>query len=212
MSKRAKLAIAIAAAMLVCVLTILTVANREPRYQGLTMGQWASQDYHDPEAHEALLNLGTNNLDLLVKRLSYDSQKDLLWRAAIKLPPRWQNKFQRYRSRRTVAVFEAMRVFERLGTNATPAIPKLQRLVKGGGEPAGNALQALSYLGGEGLAIVASEATQSNETVRVYVVTILALHPQSRVARMALTNAIDDPVPRVRKLAWFGITNGITHY
>ncbi len=210
MSKRAKLAILIAGALLVCALTILTLAGREPRYQGLTMGQWLNRTPPGPQAEEALLALCTNNLSLLVKRIDYDPQKDpcagfLNWLSKVSRS-RWLYQFA---TRRTAQAEEAHRVLYRLGAKAAPAIPPLTEIVeRGTGDPCSRALTVLASTGDGGLAVVASQASTNTAVyIRLSAVAILDRHTDSRVAFLGLTNALDDSDARVRSLASEGISN-----
>ncbi len=206
MSKRAKLSAAIGGTLIaVCLLTVL-IASREPTYNGLTISQWLQRlDY--AQRGEALLILGTNNLDLLVKRLAYDTRKDWLCRGINKLPGKWQNKLRldRVVMRRADRAYEAFQVLATLGTNAAPAIPKLEVLVERGGPPSVHALGLLSRMGPDGLAIVASKVTHTNVAVRLLAVGMLDGHGDSVIALTALTNALADPDGRVRNSAWIAL-------
>ncbi len=210
MSKRARLATAVAGALLVCSL-IAASSPREPRYQALTMGQWLKRR-DDAQAHQALLILGTNNLPLLVRRIQYDGEKDILCRAFNKLPyrlkitacARW---VENLRARRTHRSWEATQVLFTIGTNAAAEIPKLAAIAENGGSPAYNALDVLERLGAEGLAVVASTTHATNAVLRQYAVAMLITHPESTVACAAVTNALTDPNPNIRHLAQFYITN-----
>ncbi len=208
MHKRAKLAIIAGAALLTISLLIAALLPREPRYQGLTMGQWLACRDH-AQAHEALLILGTNNLPLLVNRLGYDRQKDPFARALTRLPAglklrRW---LERRASRRATLSDQVSRVLGTIGTNAAPAIPELLALVDRGEPPAYRAMEILSNLQDDGLAAVASTFHSTNTLVRRRAVFLLLAHPQSRVARQALTNAFVDPDPKIRTFAQRYITN-----
>ncbi len=210
MSKRAKLAIAITAALLVCVLIGILLADREPRYKGLTMGQWLDRRLYDARAMEALSALGTNNLPLLVKRINYEPQKDpypSFFFLVYKLSrSRWVYDIA---SRRNRQANDAIGVFYSLGPKAAPAVPHLAKIVEGGpAGPRSTALLVLSSVGDKGLAVVASQAsTNTALEIRLEAVRLLDQHTDSRVAFLGLTNALSDLDARVRLAASEGISN-----
>lgn len=209
MSKRLRLAIVAGGGLLtICFLTAALLANREPTYQGLTISQWLSSR-DSTQKDEALLILGTNNLPLLARRLAYDRENDLLRSTVDRLPTKIRDcaPLATLASRRTVLAHEAADLLRKLRTNAVPAIPQLAAIAHREGYRADTALSVLSFLGDEGLAIVASEGTHTDAKARYYVVVLLSQHTESRVARSALTNALADPDPTVRKAAWHSITN-----
>lgn len=173
------------------------------------MAQWLDRG-GNPEVNEALLILGTNNLPLLVKRVDYDPQNDFISRALDRLPSRFRNTLfvDRLATRRAILCVQAGRVFLRIGTNAAPAIPDLAAIAQRGEfAPACHALVALATIGAEGLAGVASTARSTNALLRQFTVNLLYGHPESTVARSALTNALTDPDPTTRGMAQFCVTN-----
>ena len=208
MQKRAKLATLAGATLILTVLVIAALLPREPMYQGLTMGQWL--DHNDARAREALLILGTNNLQLLVKRIDYDHKKDFVGRTVEWLPLRLANIpfVARVGSHRERQCVEAARVLLRIGTNAAPAIPSLAAIVQHGSfDSAHHALIALTYLGEAGMAVIASTALSTNAQLRHQAVFLLVNYPRSTVARPVITNALNDPDPDIRSLARFDVTN-----
>ncbi len=209
MSKRAKLAVAIGGTLLaVCVLTAL-LGHREPTYNGLTMSQWLiAPDY--AQRKEALLILGTNNLPLLAKRVGYDPQTDLLYRIFERLPSKLQysDRVRGLAYRRRHLADEAATVLRTLGPKAAPAIPQLAPVVNRGPYPAELAMTTLCFLGDEGLAVIAAQASHTNKDMRLFAVVLLGGHISSKVARLALTNALTDPDSQIRMMA----TNYTAHY
>ncbi len=207
MNKGVRLAIAAAVgASALCLVIAARLVDREPTYNGLTIREWFDGS-DDAQRGEALLILGTNNLDLFVKRLRYDPHKDWLARRINKLPGKWQNalRLDRIVMRRADRSYEAFQVLGALGSNAAPAIPKLEALTEHGGPPSVHALGLLSRMGPDGLAIVASKVTHTNLSVRLLAVGMLEGRRDSAVARTALTNALADPDDRVRQSAWFAL-------
>ncbi len=208
MSKRVKLAAAIGAALLAVYLLTALHRHREPTYNGLTMSQWLrSLDY--AQQKEALLILGTSNLPLLVKLLTYDREKDLVYRVIECLPDRirYSPRIYGIASQRSHLADEALTVFRTLGARASPVIPQLAAAVNQGGYPSERALTTLSLLGDEGLAIVATQAAHSNTEMRLFAVGLLGEHIESPISRLALTNALNDPDRQVHQTAWYLITN-----
>ncbi|HEY5911911.1 MAG TPA: hypothetical protein VJA21_15015 [Verrucomicrobiae bacterium] len=145
--------------------------DREPTYKGLTMGQWLRKG-DLPEATEALLILGTNNLPLLIQRLEFASEGDLMMRALNRLPSKvsyssFMNNFtQGHRShlfRQEQLSRDAYAILIKLGTNAAPAIPQLVNIAQRRKLPAsGRARAVLPSLGKDGQAAAASMARSTN--------------------------------------------------
>ncbi len=208
MSKAAKLAISIAAALLLAVLIVVIPGTREPRYKGLTMRQWLNSK--DAQAEEALLVLGTNNLPLLLERIDYDVRRDLpahffyrlyrLTRLRMLYDSTW---------RRNGVAEDALQVFCRLGPKAAPVIPQLTKIAERNEGATPRVLRALSATGDQGLAVVASKTTVWNPfEIRYQAVELLTSHTQSAVSRAALTNvALKEPAAAIRLTAWHSITN-----
>jgi hypothetical protein len=207
MQKRAKLAIAAGAALLLTALLIAALPAREPTYQGLTMGQWLQR--HNANAEDALVILGTNNLPLLLNRVAYDPDKDLVSGLLFRLYRLTRSpRIRDLATHRVSLAEEAHGVFYRLGSRAAPAIPQLARIAEHGGTHASfRAMNMLLHLGDEGVAVVASRAANGRAETRLYAVQLLTSHSQSTVARSALTNALSDPDFRVRNTALHAFTS-----
>jgi hypothetical protein len=215
--------------MALCLIAAV-LPGREPRYEGLTMGQWLGRlnpqgdearqlrtnspalvAKHYRQADEALLVLGTNNLPLLLERLRYDHQKDFFWKAFNCLPEKLRNNRPRvlaFLRRRSNRAHEANRILQRLGTNAAPAIPALARMADESYDyPCIRALAVLCYLGDEGLTVVAAKTVHTNRGIGEAAVGSLLSHTGSKVARSGLTNALRSPNPEVQRMAWHWLTN-----
>jgi hypothetical protein len=150
---------------------------------------------------DELLALGTNNLPLLVKLVAYDPRKDI-FRSVCRLCRLTHSaRVRDIADRRLVLAEDAYRLLNRLGPRAAPAIPQLARIAEHAGEqPSGRAMSILIRVGDEGISVVASRAAHADAETRRYAVGLLS-ESGSRVARSALTNALNDPDPRVRSLA-----------
>jgi hypothetical protein len=191
-------------------LAILVVAaglpKREPTYDGATIDQWLSREGKAP--YEALVVLGTNNLSLLVRRLTYDPDKDIVLRLYGKLPQRLSRtrKVTEFVVNSVVRKLEqaevAGRLLRALGPRAAPAIPDLIQLAQANGRaPTGHAINVLESLGEEAWPAMIPLTWHTNKATAIQVVRCLALHTASIPLRQALTNALTDPNPRVRKQA-----------
>ncbi len=208
MTKRAKVAVTITGASVLCLLIGALLSDREPTYKGFTIGQWLKRPYH-PEADEALHFLGTNNLLLLVHRLDYERERDFFCRMLDRLPHKIRDsrRIDLLASRRESLAFDATRLLVRLGPAAAPAIPELARIVtnRGASVPTERAMGVLVTIGDEGAVTIASLATQPNAQVRCRALDFLRSYfwanTNSTVAYYALTNALVDPDPQVAEIA-----------
>jgi len=207
MAQRGKLAIAAAVALIAIALLFTALLPREPKYQGLTMSQWLASLDSIP-ANEALLILGTNNLPLLLRRVGYDPDTDVLSRLLLRLSRlTGSSRMREIANRRTGLADEARMVIQSLGPKATLAIPQLERILQHGGPSATpRALRILASLGDDGLAVVAGTTTCTNAATRGFAAHLLALHPESTTTRSALTNLLNDPDPYIRGVASIGLS------
>jgi len=190
------------------VLATLVVAfalpKREPVYEGATIDQRLSREGKVP--YEALVVLGTNNLSLLLRRLTYDPDKDIVLRLYGKLPQRLSrtrkitelvvNSVVRKEEQAEVAG----RLLRALGSRASPVVPELIQVAQADGRaPAGRAINVLESIGEEAWPAMIPLTGHTNKATAIQVVRCLALHTTSTRLREALTNALTDPNPRVRK-------------
>ncbi len=208
MTKGAQLAFTTAAALLVSLAIVACLGGREPTYKGLTMGQWLHS--RDAQAEEGLLTLGTNNLSLLVKRIDYDPQKDLRARFFSLIYKVSRSPWVRdLVSHRIILAEEAHAVLYRLGANAAPAIPQLAEIAeRRTGPPRIRALYILASMRDGCLGVVASHAsTNDAASIRLSAVTLLGQQTESRLAFVALRNALEDSDARVRQAASEAISN-----
>src|SRR4051794_22875226 len=83
--RRLTLLFAVTAGVITLVLVFLAWPAREPTYKGRTIRGWLSL-VMDPEQNQALVVLGTNNLQLLVHRIDHDPFTDRVLRLYARFP------------------------------------------------------------------------------------------------------------------------------
>jgi hypothetical protein len=189
--------------------------EREPVYEGKDLSYWARrwpECYRGspvlPHVQEALVALGTNRLDLLVRRVSYDPQHDILIKT-FDLFPAGNLRARTYSrtlgmilSRRSRQADDAQVALRALGPAAAPVVPQLSKLLdKGAPIPAERALELLPFLGDEGLSAIASRAALTNNPRHFQLIQALAVRTNFPPAFAALTNALSDPDLTVREQA-----------
>lgn len=149
-----------ATAMLALGLAVLFYTRREPKYHGRTLTQWfeaARADGADAtvmnEWNTAVYVLGTNDLQRLARRVSFDVNRCFPRKVLTLLPdtitPRRlsEHLFDRMRKLETHAN-NAMAVFRVLGSHGAPAIPELTEIALHGPiAPAHRAVDCLGYIG-----------------------------------------------------------------
>ena len=204
-SRRPLLIFAIVMSIVVACL-LLILASRgppEPTYKGLTMVQWVLAG-PTPFQQEAIVILGTNNLQLLVRRLQHDPTKDRVFVLYSRLPARLQSvKFlQALCAKKFWKARYAEVVLHRLGPRAAPAVPELAELARGTGQPvASPALGVLHDIGEPGIPGLVAGMSNTNQSVRLTALFYLGKHRNFPAAWHAITNAFADPDPKVRDAA-----------
>jgi hypothetical protein len=150
-SKRAK--ILIAAIGLFLAIALIRFARREKTYEGKTLAEWTAQvrlfssQGQDPEVRAAVCALCTNDLQALVQALEYNPEVRL-----VELRSKWGWLPKPIlkavlTDRKTRRAETAVRAFWALGSNASPAIPALTKLMYSDNFiPPMNAIRALSGL------------------------------------------------------------------
>jgi hypothetical protein len=208
--------LAIACGVLLAIaLAFWLTTEREPLYEGKDLSHWArrwSECYRGspalPHVQAALVALGTNRLDLLVCRVSYDPQHDTLIKA-FNLFPSGNLRARTYSrtlgmmlSRRSRRADDAQLALRALGQAAAPVVPQLSKLLDNGAPiPAERALELLPFLGDEGLSAIASRAALTNNPRHFQLIQALAVRTNFPPAFAALTNALNDPDPNIREEA-----------
>jgi hypothetical protein len=147
-------------ALLAMALTILLTRDREPIYKGKELSDWVylwglspSDSVSRRQAQEAIVVLGTNNFDLLVRRISFEPSMDTLLRFSWSLPLGPARKvLLRPVGHRFVIndrlARDVVEAFYAMGPAGAPAAPQLAKIINSGGQTAPmNALKALEAIG-----------------------------------------------------------------
>jgi len=214
MRKRYALLAVACGALLAIALTLLLTREREPRYEGKELSYWVhlwglseSDSGARRQAREAIVVLGTNNLNLLVRRISFEPSKDTLLRFAWGLPlgPARRALLRPVANRLVIKsrlARDAVEAFYAMGPAGAPAAPQLAKIINSGGESAMNALKALEAIGEAAFPTIGSMITNATTStpIRMQVINHLKHHTDSPIARDALTNALHNPDPKVRRL------------
>ena len=154
MLKRRKRIILLACGVIAIWLAWALIPEREPKYNGHTLSEWAlAASPHEgvngqstrtgkfnpttAEVRTALIAIGTNNLPLLVRRMSSDQTKGtaekLIGFLPEKIRPTPARAFLTHKSQEQAKLaYSSVRVFAMLGPLGTPAIPQLVKLLNGG--------------------------------------------------------------------------------
>jgi len=183
----------------------------EPHYRGHSLTHWLTMaDPPPPEnAVRAVRTIGTNAIPALLRWINYEPapwQKKL---ASIPIVSRngWAPELLH-----EPAIANAMKGFALLGTNATPAIPPLVKLMKNKTRPeaAMNAIYALGRIGQSALPFLTqalSDTNQADHVQIIYSISYMRLYgvPTGQCL-IAIMNATTDNDPRARLTA----TNEIT--
>ncbi len=168
--RRRLLLLAVCASAATLAAAVLWLWPREPVYEGKTLSEWlmvnavtptgARNSEAEAKATEAVRQIGTNALPLLLKWLDYQrpAWKDKLQRQLFKLPAGLQSRLFRIRfiqnrlfwpDRRPGAAIHGFRM---LGEAASPAIPELTRRLNARRPDApANEVSALLNIGDSGL-------------------------------------------------------------
>jgi hypothetical protein len=138
MPTRAALILA-GAALLAVATAVLLLRNPEPRYKGRTLEYWIQcnrQSPGDPDAREAIVSITTNNVPLLLQRLTADTSSEERLAAKVAASLRKNTIIRRfiidhflYRQRYRAAC--SVRAFRVSGTNAASAAPEVAQLLNG---------------------------------------------------------------------------------
>ena len=201
---RLTLLITATASTVMVALVFLAWQAREPTYKGLTIRDWLSL-VMDPEQNEALVVLGTNNLQLLLHRIDYDPVSDRTLRLYARFPVqlrRSNGMFFNIATERMTMARDANEVLKQLGPLASPLVRQLSQIAHTHGEfPARRALSVLDTIGEQARPAIISLVGHTNSTMRFEAMLRLAEYTNSLPAREALTNALADPDPEIRKHA-----------
>lgn len=180
MRKRYALLAIACGALLAIVLAFFLSREREPLYQGRELSDWVhlwgasrTDDVSKRQAQEAIVALGTNNLDLLVRRISFEPSKDTILRFAWSLPLGPARKLllrpvsNRFATKARLAR-DAVGAFYAMGPAGAPAAPQLATIANGGGEFARmNALKALEAIGEAAFPTIASIVTNGTTSTSI---------------------------------------------
>lgn len=233
--------IAASAALAITLAIVLRISNREPEpsYNGRTLSEWL-KDYRRPEANGglpseaelAVRSIGTNALPSLLKWIRYELPP---WREQLlKLATRpvegktlnegkivYGKSFILGKSSRLAELAELGFVI--LNTNAAPAIPELEALMKNNQKPdmGLRPIYALGEIGGPAIPALTNALADINQTNRCRIIeAIYAVELQSHsyygdtykgACLPALTRALNDPDDRVRRQAKITLYNLALH-
>jgi hypothetical protein len=156
------------------------------------------------EREEALIILGTNNLQLLVHRLEYDPTKDRTITLFYRLPKqvRRMTRLSGFVGRKSILADDAQGVLQRLGPHACPVIPQLTKAASTLGPlPAMRALIVLDTIGEQARPAIILITSHASQYVRIQAMVRLATHTNLPPVHEALTKALHDPDPLIRKQA-----------
>ena len=175
----------------------------EPVYKGQRLGLWLKgySSGHSLEADEAVRQMGTNCLPLLLRRLGAR-------------PRGWTNQFALPLPLFDARVVEARRAqaaqaFEVLGEGAWPAVPALieiyqQNLATAPGRAAARALCATGAPATNAVPFLLRGATNADPAARVVAVgTLSQIHSAPEQVVPVLIGALNDPDQEVRNMAAF---------
>jgi hypothetical protein len=208
------LAIACGGLLAVTLLLLLT-REREPVYQGRELSAWVhlwglsdSDSISKRQAQEAIVALGTNNLDLLVRRISFEPTRSRTLGLTLRLPGPIRKVLLRPVVNRMATesrlARDALEAFYAMGPAGAPAAPRLAKIINSGDESSAmNALKALEATGEAALPTLGSIITNGTTStqIRMRAIYHLKYHTDSPIVRNALTNALHDPDPEIRRHA-----------
>lgn len=158
-----------------CVLVAICViafwpGEAQPEHEGKKLSQWLTLQYARPQdATKAVRAIGTNGLPFLIKRMEYEfpAWRINLLRAVKKLPDWTQNAWINGHVIFPTDVWnrsaEALFAFRLLGTEASPAVPELARLMHDKPENF-RAANALAYIGGRNAVVALLMAMKDKVT------------------------------------------------
>ena len=223
MRKRRWFLIACFSAGLALLTIIIFRGSSEPTYEGKELSHWVKtwEDAHTGSATkhhalEAMVALGTNNLDLLVRRVSFEPGRSIVLRLAWRLPSALRRRavtdplVERVVHKAQLQ-HEALDAFYAMGPLGSPAVPQLGKVIQSRGDSDG-ALMALNALGGIGepaFPAIVSISSNGTHHIRIQALYLFQNHTNSPLAQFALTNALHDPNPEVRRAALNILTGNV---
>jgi len=192
--------------------------NKEPRYKGRNLTAWIliyspligeSDTRTKQEAQIAINAIGTNALPYLLKWLTYEENKRFAKLRGYLPPILQQTIFGNWlvRPDKVFRSYSAQEAFRALGSNASPAIPELTRLVQSTNSnndlAANRAIFALRELGDLSIPVLVNSLSLTNlpTSRRVFLSKVLAEKQSFNGDRTAcirpLINCLEDQNPLV---------------
>ena len=221
MGKRPKGFIALACLAAAMSLCVFAARTQEPTYQGRPLSAWI--DHYFPtygsasgwregrvSANEAVHQMGTNGLPLLLKWFEYDpGPASKRARALNQKLPKWLTSHPALMrllsndlaSRRAYCATSA---FLALGADAKPAIPELARLMNGTNSAylTDKATMVLLGIGKDALPVFTAAATDPQNPNRGFIILSLSkLGTNVSIAVPLLMRLTTDPEPNIQRLA-----------
>jgi len=202
------------------VVVVMWPRQLEPEYKGRKLSEWLAMytrpwDFGEPwerqqEASKAVSHVGTNALPWLMKWIAYDypPPRLTLRTFAMRLPRPishfflgwvWQQK-----TKAVVLAEDAVGGFKVIGTQGSPALPELVRLMRDRKSPERslNALLALGYLGKDAVPPLLAALTDPQQPSRAEAAWALSkMGANAASAVPTLVRSLGDQDPRVRLLA-----------
>ena len=193
-------------AILAIVMIPLLIGPRvpDPHYQNKPLSAWlkdlgGGNREKQTRAEEAIRNIGTNALPMLLKELR--AQDPLGWQVWHRILPR---KAYTVAADRIHPADRALRV---LGPEAEAALPALLQIAADPQCGDDRPRRALAAIGPRAVAPMISALTNSNERVRSCAALVLtSIGPSDRDAAAALLRSLSDPDARVRAHAAGGLS------
>jgi hypothetical protein len=187
----------------------------DPMISGKPLSSWLIAKYEhtgDPDAnYDAIKSAGTNALPFLLEQIQqyrppprWESNVIVLSRAV--LPVKVASAIERRLNRSEALAVACGTAFEILGTNASPAIPRLAKLAsqKGPVEKAQLALLALAVIGKEAIPSFVGIITNQSLPHRAEAIPMLCITvtpSDSAQLLPTLYSCLQDPDPHVRMMA-----------
>ena len=174
-NKRRKLIAVVLLALAALVACVLVFRDREPAWQGRTLGAWLRDlDADKPEsqarAADAIRQIGTNALPLIIQRLHHRDPRSSSTILALKL------KLSELLSRQSLVNIQfrpgvtprhqALAAVDALGPAAANALPALAKLLHEN-PPDSRAPYLIARIGPEGLPLLRQALTNENRIVRM---------------------------------------------
>jgi hypothetical protein len=190
---------------LACAIATLILHFREPEYGGKRLSFWV-RDYeimvHSPAADEAVRNIGTNGLPMLLSML--EAKDHPAWSNVVRFANQHGLKHLKYTDALTHHL-RAIYAFNVLGANASNAVPKLLKMYRRNPcfEPwAGAALGQIGPAASAAVPVFLVNLGNTNRGVREVAASALGgIHCCAASVVPALTTALDDPACSVRSAA-----------